>query len=164
MAILFSGRHAAQSEKASVVSPSAMRGDKICTPGSWPRETAAMPAMMAELKPDLARGPLDARFFDDCYGTGVFQCWPGFDPVQVSVPARNAAHPRPGREFNRTSGSQGSVDIGHQTPPAGPGQCVSAPKPWSGLAAERRPATGRLDAGRSRIGRLKSAEDPPEQP
>jgi hypothetical protein len=123
MALIFSGRHAAQSEKAVVVSLIGMRGDKICTPGSWPRETAAMAAMTAELKPDLARGPLDARFFDDCYGIGVSQCWPGFDPVQVS------AH-----------------------------------RPWFGLAAERRPATGRLDAARSRIGRLKSAEDPTEQP
>ena len=163
MALIFSGRHAAQREKAVVVSPIAMR-DKICTPGNWPRETAAMPAMMAELKPDLARGPLDARFFDDCYGIGVSQCWPGFDPVQVSVHARNAAHLRAGREFNRTFGGKSSVDIGHETPTVGSGQCVSAHRPWFGLAAERRPATGRLDAVRSRIGRLKSAEDPTEQP
>ena len=164
MALIFSGRHAAQSEKAVVVSLIALRGDKICTPGSWPRETAAMPGRMGELKPDLAGGPLDARFFDDCYGAGVSQCWPGFDPVQFAVHARNAAHPRAGRDFNRTFGGKGSVDIGHQTPTVGPGQCVSAHRPCSGLAAERRPATGRLDAARSCFGRLKSAEDPTEQP
>jgi hypothetical protein len=157
MALIFSGRHAAQSDQAFVVFPIAMRVNKIFAPGSWPREAAAMPPMMAELKPDLSLGPLDARFFND---------WRSFDPVHVSLQARNAAHLPAGREFNHPTGGKGSVAIWHETSTVAPGQYIWANRPRSGLAAaaEFLLATGRIDTTRPRIGRSKSAEDPAEQP
>ena len=165
MALIFSGRHAAQSDQAFVVFPIAMRVNKIFAPGSWPRAAAAMPPMMAELKPDLSLGPLDAQFFNDWRGAGVLQCWRSFDPVHVSVHARNAAHLPAGRGFNHPTGGKGSVGIWHETSTVAPGQYVSANRPRSGLAAAAHlPATGRLDTARSRIGRSKPAEDPTEQP
>jgi Domain of unknown function (DUF4188) len=165
MALIFSGRHAAQSDQAVVVFPVAIGVNKIFALGRWPRETAAMPPMMAELKPDLSRGPFDAPFFNDWRGAGALQCWRSFDPVRVSVHARNAAHLRAGRQFNHPTGGKGSVGIWHQSSTVARGQYVAANRPHSDLAAaELLPQTGRLDTARSRISRSKPAEDPTEQP
>jgi hypothetical protein len=139
MALIFSDRHAAQSDRAVDVSPIAICGNNLSAPGSWPCETAALLAMMAEFRSDLSRGPLDARSVNDWCGASVVYCGRSFDPVQVSVHARNAADRSAGREFNRSTSGQGSLGVGQVT------------------------STGRPDAARSRMGRLKSAEDPREQ-
>jgi hypothetical protein len=168
MAPTFPGRYAAQSDQPFVVFLIGMRVNKIFAPGSWPRIAAAMPPMIAELKPDPSLGLLHVQFFVYWLGVGVLQYSRSFEQLHAYAHARNAAHLPAWAEFNRPIGGNGSVGIWHETYTAAPGQYESIydnmPRFGLGAAAQHLPATGRLDTARPRIGRSKSAEDPREQP
>jgi Domain of unknown function (DUF4188) len=168
MAPTLPGRYAAQSDQPLVVFLVGRRVNKIFALLRWPTVAAAMPPMVAGLKPDPAHGLPHARFFVDWRGLGLLQGLPGFEQPDVCAHARNAAHLPAGAEFNRPICGIGSAGVGYETYTAAPGQYASIydnmPRFGLGDAAQHRPRTGRLDADRSRIGRSKSAEGPTEQP
>jgi hypothetical protein len=162
---LHKGRHTALHEEALVVFLIGMRINHFHRVGKWLPVARAMPRMLAELRANPAAGMLGGELLRGGLRTlMMLQYWRDFDSLEAYARARDREHWPAWVAFNKAVGNDGTVGIFHETyaiPRRGSETIyVNMPDFGLGKVAGLTPATGSLNAARSRLGAALSTSEP----
>jgi hypothetical protein len=157
MAKVIPGRFTAQTDEPFVVFLIGMRVNKLFAFRKWIPTARAMGPMLRALFTHPEQGFLGAQTFLYWRGVGMIQYWHSFEELERFARAADEPHATAWRRFNKAVGFQdGSVGIWHESYLVEPGryEVVYGNMPVFGLAAAttHRPARGRLETARRRLG------------
>ena len=162
MARIFIGRYTAKANEPFVVFLIGMRINKWLRVDKWIPIVIAMGPMMQTLFTHPEKGFLHTEAFWNFNGPVLIQYWRSFEDLEKFARHPSDPHLKAWKRFNQAVGTDGSVDIWHETYTVNPDQfeSVYGNMPKFGLAAamEHVEAIGHRQTARKRLEGNRSSE------